>query len=136
MIRDVLAGLAALVEPADQVDIAESSDPPFTWVPNRLYAWAETQAFVPIESGPTARQDFDLRLVFVADDGGEAATRERSAELAAMLDAKADAYVRAIIAHQRSLLWDHIRPSLNVRPPATLSTRAVAVRVTGYRIVS
>lgn len=136
MIRDVILGVAALLEPDDQVDIDEAAEPAFDWTPNRLYGYANRQAFVPIESGPGARQDFDLTFVFVADDASERATRERSVDLAEALDRKADAYCRAIRQHSRSLIWDHIRPSLDVRPPATLTTRALAVRVTGYRLVA
>lgn len=136
MIRDVCAGIAALLEPSSQAEIDETSSPPFSWEPGRLYVYPTSQRFTPIESGPTVRQDFDLLAVYVEEGEGEEALRRRSAELSDALDQKADGYTRAVRTNQRTALWDNIQAALDARPPATLQTRAIALRISGYRIVS
>ncbi len=136
MIGDVCAGVAALLEPDLQADIDEAAVEPYSWVAGKLYVYPTRQRFTPIESGPTVRQDFDLLAVYVADGEGEEATRERSAELTSELDRKADSYARAVRTNQWTVLWDNLVAGLDVRPPTTLATRALAVRVSGYRIVA
>jgi len=136
VITDVCAGVATILEPTQQADIDETWIEPYEWAPGRLYVYPTRQRFTGIESGPTARQDFELLAVYVVSGEAEEAKRQRSADITAALDAKASEYETAIRHNQRTELWDHLAANLDVRPPATVATRAVALRVSGYRLVN
>lgn len=137
---DLALGLVDLLEPVDHEDDPEApvrdrtAAEPLRWSGNTLYCFPFRNETRPIETGPTVRQDFGLVAIFVAPSAEESRS-ERDPEISALLDAKRAAYMELVRTHQTSLLWDHIQAAERQRPPRTLQTRAVAIEVTGYRIV-
>lgn len=141
MIQDIVAAARELLEPdPTPPDVAtvtkdETGAQPLVWRPRTLYVWPTANRVVPIESGPTGRQDFTLQAVYVAD-GHEEAVSERSADVSDELDEKRGAYMDAARHNQVTSTWDHIRASERTTPPRTLQERAVAIELSGYRILS
>lgn len=136
MITDVAAALAELFESGDDVERVILDTEPYQWEAERLYAYRVTDEYVGIESGPTAQQNFDIRLVYVTSSDGEEAHLERDPDIATFLDGKRHAYMEALRNRPQSEpYWTYARPIVE-DGPETLENRSVAVRVTGYRIVS
>lgn len=133
----MLQFIQALAEPDKQADLDEGFAEPYEWEPNHLYAYLmPSLAQEPFETGPTAIERFDARLVYVAAAELEEPNRVRDPDVTDLLDLKRTRYLDAIRQHQSaSPYWAYARAT-EVAPPATLSTRAVAIAVAGYRIVN
>lgn len=135
MILDIAAEMASLLEPFDDVTKIVLDREPISWEPETLYVYPLANAYVGIESGPTVRQDFELRAVYVTATDGEEARRERDPELAAYLDDKANGYMEKVRHHQQAGTWMHVSP-IAEDGPRMVSSRSVAIRLPGYRIVT
>jgi hypothetical protein len=135
VILDVAAALARLLEPTEQVEIVVLDVPPLTWKAGHLYLFPLRDDTVGIESGPTVRQDFDIRVVYIVSNEGEEASKDRSPELAKTLDEKRHAYMETIRTHQSGPLWAYLRAAMDAAN-RTLQNRGLALRVSGYRIVA
>jgi hypothetical protein len=134
-ILDVVAGLRAILEPdPDAVEVDETGAEPLSRATDTLYVYPVRVAESSIESGPTARQDFEVVAVF-AVAASESAQRRRDEEVSAELDSRLGRYLAAVRGHRATPLWDFIQAAQ--RPaPTSLTSRAVALGITGYRIVS
>lgn len=142
MIDDIVTAARNLLEPdptppaVATVTKDTTGAAPLIWRPKTLYTYPSPAGNreVPIETGPTARQEFSILAVYVAD-GHEESVDERDPAVTAELDAKRDAYM-AVARHNRvNSTWHHIRATERT-PPRTLQSRAVAIELSGYRIVS
>lgn len=133
-IQDLVAAMRDLLEPDPEVNRDLAGEEPLKWDEDTLYVFPFRNVTTPIETGPTVRQDFGLVAVWVAR-GGEEARQKRSVEVSAALDVKRGAYMEAVRTNQVTAVWDHIQAAERARPPRTLQARAVAIEVTGYRIV-
>ena len=132
---DILEAVRVMVD-ADDVTTDETGAEPFDWVPGTQYVYLAEgspteRAF---ETGPSARQDFAVLLVYVAE-AGEEALRQRDPDVTAELDTRLEAWLSAVRANRANATWLHLEAAAEARPPATLTSRAVAVRLTGYRLV-
>lgn len=141
MIGDIVAAARELLEPdptppaVATVTKDLTGAKPLVWRGKTLYVYPVANREVPIETGPTARQDFTLLAVYVAD-GHEEAVLERDPDVEAELDAKRAAYM-AVARHNRvTTTWHHMRATERSNPPRTLQSRAVAIELSGYRILS
>lgn len=139
-VLDIVAALRDLCEPDPTPpalptvikDLAGAQ--PFAWTPGTLYVYPTRNVETPIETGPTARQDFTVTAVYV-DDSGEEPDQERDPAVSARLDAKRDAYMAVARTHRTTTVWHHIRAAEANRSPRTLQARAVAIDFSGFRIV-
>jgi hypothetical protein len=132
---DLVDAILDLVEPNDdQVAKDRAGEEPLTWTPGTLYAYGFRNADTVIESGPTRRQDWGVRLVFVAPSDGEEATRERKREVSDVLEEKRIAYMAAIAEAQVSPVWLFAQAAESPTRPRTLQTRALAIDITGWRV--
>lgn len=140
-VLDIGAALLDLLEPdptppaLPTVTKDETGEEPFAWAADTLYLYPIRNAETPIETGPTARQDFAFLAVFVADSHEEARHR-RKASISSQLDAKRVQYMNAVRNNRVTSTWHHIRASERPNPPRTLQSRAVAIEISGFRIVS
>lgn len=136
-IRDLLEPVPADPDPGDPVVIRDTTGAkPFVWeagADGAIYVYPTRVAEIPIETGPVVRQDFAIAAVFVLP-GDEEPAMERDAAVSAALDAKLGTYLAAVRSHHVTTLWGHLRASM-ANPPRTLQTRAVALDITGYRIL-
>lgn len=136
-VLDITAALRALLEPVGPgqavVDLSDAE--PFTWEGDTFYLYPIANAETAIETGPTARQDFGLMAVYVADSHEEA-DMERSQAVSAALDAKRAQYIDAVRMNRVTTTWHHIRAAERPNPPRTLQSRAVAIEIRGYRVIS
>lgn len=139
-VLDVVAAVRDLLEP-DPVPPAvattkdETAAEPFAWEPDTLYVYPIESGETPIETGPTARQDFALLAVYVADSHEEAGQR-RDPATSALLDAKRARYIDAVRLNRVSPTWLHLRATERRNPPRTLQSRAVAIEIRGFRVIS
>lgn len=139
-ILDVVERVRLLLEPDDQVEVDEGGAAPKEWATAgadeaRLYVFPDPRLReVPFESGPTARQDFTVHAVLVAPSAEEA-LKQTDAELSAWLDEKRGTYLEAVRLNRTTETWHHLvaaeRPA-----PRTLTTRSLALELSGYRFVS
>jgi hypothetical protein len=127
-------GIGAPQTAVRDVAIDETYAKPLAFRAETLYVWAETVTDVPLESGPTAREDFDLRVLLTGPEAGEEASSQRSAEVSEWLDGKREVYMAAVRANGRTTDWGHLRASATPGP-ANLQLRSLALRLSGYRIV-
>lgn len=143
-VLDVVDGLRDLLEPLPLdpdpggpiVERDATGAKPFIWAAGKdgtLYVYPTRLAEVPIETGPVVRQDFTIAAVFVLPSAEEP-PQQRDAVISAALDAKLGAYLAAVRTHHVTALWGHLRAAM-ANPPRTLQTRAVALDITGYRIL-
>lgn len=132
-----IAFLREALEPTGQADVDATAAEPFDWIANTLYTYLmPATVHEPLESGPSVLERFVARVVYVADDAGEAAGRVRLSDVSDALDAKRTAYldiIRGLMAAPP--FWDFVT-AREVPAPATLSTRAVSLQLTGYRVLS
>lgn len=131
----LLEAIRALVEDPD-VATDETGAEPYDWRPGTQYVYEADGSPVEraFETGPTARQDFAVRFVYVAE-AHEEASRDRDAAVTAALEARRDAVLAAVRANRANATWLHLDAEAEARPPATLTSRAIALRLTGYRFV-
>lgn len=133
-ILDVVDELRRLLEPGEQVEVDETGAEPLDWETapgGRAYFYPARVAEVAFETGPTARQDFAVAAVFVAPSD-EDARRSMDADLSALLDETLGRYLAAVRRNRSTTKWHHIAAA--ERPaPRTLTARAVALEITGYR---
>lgn len=108
---------------------------PLEWDPDTFYIYPGPTAETAIETGPTARQDFSVIAVYVADSHEEASS-ERDAATSTLLDTKRAQYIDAVRTHRVTTTWHHIRAVERSTPPRTLQSRAVAIEIRGFRIIS
>lgn len=133
---DVAAEVATLVEPAENITRVALDVEPLTWLADHLYVITDRNEYIPFESGPAVRQEFDLRIILVVSQEGEEARKERTEELARFLDEKRGSYMDLLRRYaQREPFWD-FGQTASVISPRTLSNRGLAVRFSGYRILS
>lgn len=134
-VQDLVAAMRDLLEP-DPADVVKDlgGEEPLVWDPNTFYVFPFRNTTVPIETGPTVRQDFGLLAIFVAE-AHEEARLERKPEVSALLDTKRGAYMEKVRLNQSTVLWNHVRAAELRRAPRTLQGRAVAIEITGYRII-
>lgn len=139
-VLDLVSAAADILEPdptpPDPVTVVKDAagERPFTWQAGHLYVYPIRTAERTIETGSTSRQDFVLGAVFVAS-GHEEPRMRRSASVSEAIDAKRGAYFAAIRANRHTPPWLHITAA-ETRPPRTLQNRALALELSGYRIVS
>lgn len=129
----VLEGVCTLIADQDTaIDLTGAE--PYDWRAGTQYVYpADTLREAAIETGPSARRDFAVSLVFVAEAHEEAA-RERDAAVTEDLLTRQDAYLARIRANRSTTYWHHLAAEVS-RPPATLTSRAIALRLSGYQIV-
>ena len=136
-IRDLLEPVPVDPDPGDPIverDVTGAK--PFIWAAGKdgtFYVYPTRLGETPIETGPVVRQDFGIAAVFVLPSAEEPSLK-RDADLSAALDAKLGAYLAAVRTHHVTTLWGHLRAAM-ATPPRTLQTRAVALDITGYRLV-
>lgn len=139
MIQDVVDAIRDLLEPApvdpDPVIVERdlTGAKPFIWQGGTFYVYPTRLVETPIETGPVVRQDFGVAAVFVLSSTEEADLK-RDADISAALDAKLGAYLAAVRTNHVTTLWGHLRAAM-ATPPHTLQTRAIALDITGYRLV-
>lgn len=140
-VLDVVAEVRDLLEP-DPVPPAtttltkdETAAEPFVWEPDTLYVYPVSSGETPIETGPTARQDFALLAVYVADSHEEPGMR-RDPAVSSLLDTKRAQYIDAVRSNRVSPTWLHLRATERSSPPRTLQSRAVAIEIRGFRVIS
>lgn len=136
MIAEILADIRTILEPGAAVakDLTEAK--PFAYAPQTLYVYPERVSEVPIETGPTRRQDFTVRVELTGPDLGEEASQQRDQAVSAFLDGRRGAYFAAVRANERGARWDHLRAAEDPNGPATLQVRGIGLRLSGYKIVS
>ena len=135
--NDLIVFLRENLEPTGQADIDETFAEPFDWRPNTLYAYfLPVTVHEPFESGPSVMERFTARVVYVLDDAGEAAARVRNADVSTAADVKRTAYLNVIRTLRAAPPYWDFATAREVPAPATLSTRAVSLQVTGYRVLS
>lgn len=138
--NDLLLAARELVAD-DQIATDESGAEPFDWLPRTQYLWLDDLRESAFETGPSARQDFALRLVYVAEardpdeSASEEAARARYPDVTAELDVQRERYLALVRSHRATGTWLHLEAALDPRPPLTLTSRAVALRLSGYRFV-
>lgn len=139
--NDILAGIRTLTA-ASGVEQDVTGAEPYDWRPGTQYVYmADPVREVAIETGPTSRQDFAARLVEVFDaavageSAHEEAARTRYAAITDAIDARLEALLAIFRANRRTATWGQVQVEVDPRPPATLTGRALALRITGYRIV-
>jgi hypothetical protein len=134
---DIVNAVRDLLEPDEpgRPVIDETGEQPFTWSEDTLYVYPIANAETPIETGPVVRQDFGLLAVYVAGSHEEPAM-ERQASVSELLDGKRARYMDAVRANQVTETWHHSRASERPNPPRTLQSRAVAIEIRGFRVVS
>lgn len=134
-LRDLLEPVPALpAPPVVERDLTGAK--PFTWEAGKggaFYIYPTRLVEVPIETGPTVRQDFGIAAVFVLPSKEESEL-ERDPAISQALHTKLAAYLAAVRTHHVTTTWDHLRAAMTT-PPHTLQTRAVALDITGYRIL-
>lgn len=135
--NEIIDFLAAILEPDDQVDLDKTAAEPFDWEPDRLYAWMLPQTtHEPFETGPSVIERFTARIVYVANDQGEDAARRRSRDVSDELDDRRARYLDILRERMSAPPYWAFASAREDLPPTTLLTRAVSLRLTGYRIVS
>lgn len=137
---DLVEAAADILEPdptpPDPVTVVKDAtgERPFTWEAGHLYVYPTRMVERTIETGSTSRQDFTLAAVFVAS-GHEEPRMRRKTSVSEAIDDKREAYFAAIRANRNRPPWLHITAA-ETRPPRTLQNRALALELSGYRIVS
>lgn len=135
---DVVTAVRELLEPDPDANVDVGAAEPKEWVApeqGRLYVYPDARpiAEVPFETGPTARQDFRIIAVFVAASE-ESAQRLTDADLSSFLDERLARYLEAVRRNRSTVTWHHLQAA--ARPaPRTLTARAFALELTGYRFV-
>ncbi|MBA2439579.1 MAG: hypothetical protein H0V50_02765 [Thermoleophilaceae bacterium] len=135
--NDIVTFIRETLEPDGQADLDETAAEPFDWLPNTLYAYLLPMVIhEPFESGPSVYERFSARIVYVADDEGEAAGRRRSADVSDLLDQKRSAYLDALRRAMSAPPHWSFASAREVAAPDTLQTRAVSLQLSGYRILT
>ena len=144
VILDVVDALRDLLEPPfdDERSVngvlidRTCSQPNADTVANTIYAWEAARAEVPIGTGEV-RQNFAVTLLYVVDNVGEAAG-ERDRSVSEALDAKTDEYMKLIRLHAHVPPWDsgNVQATSDADFVRQFEVRGVAIRVTGYRLVT
>lgn len=131
----MLEALRTLLADPDIVTDVTGAEP-YDWDAGHQYLWPAEGSPVDrsIETGPSARIDFDIRYVYLVD-AHESAGREREAVITAAIDARQEAVLAMVRENRSSAAWLHLQAAADTRPPATLTTRALGLRLTGYCIV-
>lgn len=130
------AHLGEILEPDDEIEVVILDVQPLTWRADTLYVYPVAESLVPIETGPPSRQDFAFVCVLVVDNEGEEAMSTRDQELAIWLSNRAARYrdtLREMFVSEP--FWATIRVAMEISP-RTLQNRGLAMRVTGYRLLS
>lgn len=138
MMVDIMEAYAALCADLGVTVQADSSvddtwAEPFTWEPNTLYLFGTRVAEVPLETGPTVRQEFAFNAVFLAE-GHEEAGKQREQGVSHLLDDVREFLMTTARTHQSTVTWDHLRAAETPNRPRTLQGRAVAVELSGWRV--
>lgn len=132
-IQDVVAAMRDLLEPdAADEDLDVTGAEPLVWEAPRTYVFPGPRLVeAAFETGPTARQDFDIDVVRTIDSS-ESANRKRDDEITAELDEWAARAFEVVRTNRVHLLWGFISAALRP-PPRTLHTRSIAIRISGWR---
>lgn len=136
MIAEILADIRTVLEPGDAIAKDLTDAKPFAYAPATLYVYPERVSEVPIETGPTRRRDFTVRVELTGPDAGEESGQARDGSVSAFLDERRGAYFAAVRANERGARWDHLRAAEDPNGPATLQVRGIGLRLSGYQIVS
>lgn len=137
-IRDLLEPVVVDPDPGDPIVERDATGAkPFVWAAGKdgtLYVYPTRVVEIPIETGPVVRQDFAVAAVFVLPSAEEP-PQKREATISDALDDKLGAYLALVRSNHVTTVWGHLRAAMTT-PPHTLQTRAVALDITGYRILA
>lgn len=135
--NEVLDFLRSSLEPDQEAELDDTAAEPLEWTANTLYAYLlPATTHEPFESGPSVLERFSARIVYVADDGGESARRERSRDVSDLLDAKRTRYLDTLRGLMSAPPFWAFAAAAETSAPDTLLTRAVSIRLNGYRILA
>lgn len=135
--NEVLDFLRSSLEPDREAELDDTAAEPLEWTANTLYAYIlPVTTHEPFESGPSVLERFSARIVYVADDGGESAQRERSRDVSDLLDAKRTRYLDTLRELMSAPPFWAFAAAAETSAPDTLLTRAVSIRLNGYRILA
>lgn len=125
--------IRAIVADPDVVTDDTGAEPQ-TFDPNTVYVFPDGDSeLVGAETGPPGRQNFDVLAVFMADDRGEEARRERTQDVTTVLLSRRDTWIDRLQQRESCDLWAHISVSSDEDYTSNFEGRAIAVRVQGYR---
>ena len=133
MILDVVSHLAELAEPERELR-DDAGAKPLEWRPGVTYAYPIWLAEVPIETGPTRRQDFRIAVVRLVE-ASEEALLERDADVSAAVDALRGHLLAIARHHQVTTRWHHLQAA-EIDAPRLAQARGVAVEYAGWRLVN
>lgn len=147
---DVIDGVRDLLEPPDDLNEGFSTngvaidrscaEPIGDATPNTVYAWEEACREKPIGTGEV-EQDFEIVVLYVADGAGELAALQRSRDVSEALDAKRNGYMKLVRLNANIGFGDqsgrgNIQATADADALRQFATRGIAIRITGYRIVT
>lgn len=147
---DVIDGIRDMLEPPDPHNEGKSmggvaidrscAEPLGDAQPNTIYAWEEACREKPIGTGEV-QQDFEIMVLYVADGAGEVAETQRKREVSEALDEKRIEYMRLVRTFANMAFGDgsgrgNIQATSDADALRQFATRGIAIRVTGYRLVT
>lgn len=143
----VVDAIRDLCEPPDQADDTRSiagvlidrtcAQPIGDAQPNTIYAWEAACRERPIGTGEV-QQDFEVTVLYIVDGKGEEGVLQRSREVSEALDERRAAYMKLVRDFANIPPWDsgNIQATSDADFIRQLEVRGIAIRVTGYRLVT
>jgi hypothetical protein len=131
---DVVDQIRASIEPDPAIAKDPTGERPFEFEPETLYVWSEGEGR-RIAAGQQDREEFEILILYVADNEGEEALQQRDPDVTEKLDMRRDAYLAWIRDHEATPAWDHLSGDADPDYVRGFEGRAVAVRASGYRFV-
>lgn len=124
-LRSILA--AAL--PTARVDLSGAQ--PFTYEPDCLYLWEDTDARTPLSQG---RMSFAYMAVIGTRDQGEQARQIGDRDVTTVLQARATAMMNALRSNVSGSEWEYLTATVDPDFVLGYGVRGFAFRITGYRL--
>ncbi len=134
---DLLDALRYLLSDGTDLATDDTCERPYEWKPDTLYVWEESSNHEPFESGPVVRENFVI-VAAIAERTNEEARGERSRETTEALYGHRDRMLDLIRLNRSVGLWEdgHLRAESVPGYLRQLEIRGIALRITGYRLVS
>lgn len=147
---EVIDGVRDLLEPPDALNDGFSTngvkvdrscaEPLGDAQPNTVYAWEEACREKPIGTGEV-EQAFEIVVLYCVDGAGEVAAAQRSRDVSEALDTKRAEYMKLVRLNANMPFGDgsgrgNIQATADADALRQFATRGIAIRITGYRIVT
>lgn len=124
-----LRSLLAAADPTMAIDLSGAQ--PFTYKPDVLYVWEDTDARTPVAQD---RATFGYIAAVGVPDHGEQARQISDRDVTLALQTRATLLMNALRSNAQGAEWDYLTATLDADFFTSYGVRGFAFRITGYRL--